>query len=69
MPPINWSAIPTTGLALLVGLAFISSLIGNSLSRNAFVGAILTVIVFAAIYIGWNHYLYMQVAPGIRFPG
>lgn len=68
MPPINWSAIPMTALALLAGLAFISSLIGNSVARNPFVGAILTVIIFAIVYVGWNYYPH-GLAPGIRFPG
>ena len=66
--PINWSAIPLTALGLLAGLTFIASLIGHSLVRNAFVGAILTVIIFVVIYVGWNYYPH-GLAPGIRFPG
>jgi hypothetical protein len=68
MPPINWTAIPLHALGLLAGLAFISSLIGHTLTRNPFLGAIFAVIVFVAIYVAWNFYPH-GLAPGIRFPG
>jgi hypothetical protein len=65
--PINLAAIPVNALALLAGLAFVSSLIGHSLTRNAFVGAILTVIIFVAVYVFWNHYPH-GLLPAVRFP-
>ncbi len=68
MPPINWAAIPLQAIGLLAGLAFISSLIGHSIIRNPFFGAIVTVIVFVLIYVGWNYYPH-GLAPGLRFPG
>jgi len=68
MSSLNWAAIPMQAIGLLAGLAFISSLIGHSLTRNPFVGAIITVIVFVAVYIGWNYYPH-GLAPGLRFPG
>lgn len=68
MPPIDWNAIPLQPLGLLAGLAFISSLIGHTLTRNPFLGAIITVIVFVGIYVGWNFYPH-GLAPGLRFPG
>jgi hypothetical protein len=51
---------------LLAALAFVASLIGNSLTRNAFVGAILTAIIFVAVYIGWNYGPH-ELLPGVRF--
>lgn len=68
MPPIDWAALPLQAIGLLAGLAFISSLIGHSLTRNPFVGAIFTVIVFVLVYVAWNHYPH-GLAPGLRFPG
>lgn len=68
MAPIDWATIPLQALGLLAGLAFISSLIGHSLTRNPFVGAIITVIVFVLVYVGWNYYPHGLV-PGLRFPG
>ena len=61
MPPIDWAAIwaaiNPTSLGLLSALAFISSLIGQSLvGSNRFVGAILATIIFALIYVFWNGY-------------
>ena len=68
--PIDWTTIPVMPLGLLAGLTFVASLIGNSLSRSAFVGSILTVIIFVAVYIFWNHYdtPLQAMAGGIHFP-
>jgi hypothetical protein len=52
---LNLSSQAWQAIGLLGGLAFVASLIGHSLTRNAFVGAIITVILFVAIYIGWNY--------------
>ena len=68
MTSINLAALPMQAIGLLAGLAFISSLIGHALIRNAFFGAIVTTIVFVAIYVGWNYYPH-GLAPGLRFPG
>jgi hypothetical protein len=65
--PINWADIPWPAIGLLAGLAFVASLIGNSLTRNAFVGAIITVIIFVAIYVFWDFYPH-GLAGDIRFP-
>lgn len=72
MPPIDWSAIwaaiNPTSLGLLCALTFVSSLIGQALvGRSAFAGAILTTIIFAAIYVFWNGYGF-QWMPNIVFP-
>lgn len=65
--PINWAELPMQAIGLLAGLTFVASLIGHSLTRNAFVGAILTVIIFVAIYIAWDFYPHGYL-PGVRFP-
>jgi preprotein translocase subunit SecF len=69
--PINLANLPLQAIALLAGLTFVSSLIGHSLTRNAFVGAIIAVIIFVAFYIFWNHYptALQQMVPSLRFPG
>jgi hypothetical protein len=48
----------------------VSSLIGNSLVKNALVGSILSVIVFVAVLVFWNYYPtpLQQMVPGIKFP-
>jgi hypothetical protein len=56
MLTIPWGDLPIQAIALLAGLAFVSSLIGHSLTRNAFVGAIITVIIFVAVSIAWDYY-------------
>ena len=65
--PINWADIPWPALGLLAGLTFVASLIGHSLSRNAFVGAIIAVIIFVAVYVFWDFYPHGLVQ-GVRFP-
>ena len=52
---LNLTSEAWQALGLLAGLTFLASLIGHSLTRNAFVGAIITVVLFAAIYIAWNY--------------
>jgi amino acid permease len=54
--PINWADIPWMAVGLLAALTFVSSLIGHSLTRNAFVGAIIAVIIFVAVYVFWDFY-------------
>ena len=68
--PINWADIPWSSVGLLAALAFVSSLIGNSLVKNALVGSILSVIVFVAVLVFWNYYPtpLQQMVPGIKFP-
>jgi hypothetical protein len=65
--PINLADLPLQAIGLLAGLVFVASLIGNSLTKNAFVGAIITVIIFVAVYVVWDFYPhgYLQ---GVRFP-
>lgn len=65
--PINWSAIPLMAVGLLAALTFLASLIGHTLTRNAFLGAIIATVIFVAVYIFWNHYPHGLV-PGVRFP-
>ena len=65
--PIDVADLPLQAIGLLALLAFVSSLIGHSLTRNAFVGAIITTIIFLAIYIGWDYYPH-GLLRGVRFP-
>ena len=65
--PINWSDIPMQALGLLAALTFVSSLVGHSLTRNAFVGAIIAAIIFAAVYIFWDFYPH-HLLEGVRLP-
>jgi hypothetical protein len=66
----NLADIPWPAVGLLAALAFVSSLIGNSLVKNAIVGSILCVIVFVAILVFWNYYPtpLQGMVPSIKFP-
>jgi amino acid permease len=64
---IEFGSLPWLAIGLLAGLTFVSSLIGHSLTSNQFVGAIIAMVVFLAIYIGWDYYgwvHYGQSLPG-----
>jgi hypothetical protein len=65
--PFNVADLPWQAIGLLTGLAFVTSLIGHSLTRSAIVGAIITAILFAAIYIAWDYYPHHYLE-GVRFP-
>jgi hypothetical protein len=65
--PIDLAALPLQAIGLLAGLTFVASLIGHSLTKNAFVGAIITVIIFVAVYIAWDYYPH-GLLDGLRFP-
>ena len=65
--PINWADILWMPIGLLAAVVFVCSLIGNSLTRNAFVGSIITVIIFVAFYVFWDYYPH-NLLPGVRLP-
>ena len=65
--PINWADIPWPAVGFLAGLVFVASLIGHSLTRSAVVGAIITVILFVAVYVFWDYYPH-NLMTDIRFP-
>ena len=65
--PINLADLPLQAIGLLAGLTFVASLIGNSLTKNAFVGAIITVIIFVAVYVAWDFYPHGYL-PGCAVP-
>jgi hypothetical protein len=55
--PIDWTAVNWVNLGLLSSFAFVASLVGNVIAfRSKVMGAVLTAILFAAIFIFWNHY-------------
>lgn len=64
--PIVWTDILWVPLGMLAALVFLCSLIGNSLSKNAFVGSIITVILFVAAYIFLVYY--PNLPPIVRLP-
>jgi hypothetical protein len=60
---IPWADVAWMPIGLLAALVFVCSVIGNSLTRNAFVGAILTVIIFVAFYVFWDYYPHGLLQP------
>jgi hypothetical protein len=64
---INFGELPLQAIGLLAGLTFVCSLIGHSLTRNAFVGAIIATVLLVAIYIAWNYYPHPYLT-NLRFP-
>jgi hypothetical protein len=65
--PIDWAAVNWVYVALLSAFAFVGSLIGNVLSfRSRLIGAILTAVLFAAMYVFWTYYPHGITLPGLK---
>lgn len=59
---MDWSLINWFNLSVLTASAFLSALIGSFIGRrNYALTAVLSAILFAAIYIGWFGYLDQQL--------
>lgn len=59
--PIDWATVNWGYVVLLSGFAFLSGLIGSLLSfRSHLVGAILTAVLFAVVFVAWTYYLVPQ---------
>ena len=55
--PIDWASVNWLYVILLALFAFLSSLIGNFISfKRAFLGALLSAVLFAAAFIFWTYY-------------
>ena len=55
--PIDWASVNWLYVILLALFVFLSSLIGNFISfKRAFLGAVLSAVLFAAAFIFWTYY-------------
>jgi hypothetical protein len=64
---MDWAAVNWVNVGVLSAFAFLAALIGGVLSfDNRLLGAILTALLFAALYIFWNHYPHGVVLPDIK---
>jgi hypothetical protein len=55
--PIDLSTVNWTFVALMGVFAFVAALLGSLIAfRNRFLGAIIAGILFAVIFVAWNHY-------------
>jgi hypothetical protein len=55
--PIDWASVNWLYVILLALFVFLSTLIGNVVSfRRAFLGAVLSALLFAAAFIFWTYY-------------
>jgi hypothetical protein len=62
---VNW-----TFVAIMAAIAFVSSLVGNIISfKNRFVGAILTGVIFAVLFVIWDYYPHGLPLPIVKTIG
>jgi hypothetical protein len=60
--PIDLSAVNWLYVAIMGVFVFIAALIGNVISFGSRIGsALLTAILFAALYVAWNYYPHPQI--------
>jgi uncharacterized membrane protein YkvI len=68
--PIDISAVNWVFVAIMAAIAFISSLVGNIISfKNRFLGAILTGVIFAILFVIWDYYPHGLPLPVIKTIG
>ena len=54
---IDWASVNWLYVSFLTALVFVAALIGNFLSfRRLLLGAVLTALLFAVLYIAWAYY-------------
>jgi hypothetical protein len=68
--PIDWASVNWLNVGLLSGFVFLAALIGNIVSfKGRLFSAIVTALLFAAIYVFWTYYPHgLIVAPAAK-PG
>ena len=55
--PIDWATVNWMFVVLMGVFAFVAALLGSLISfRNRFWGAVIAGILFAVIFVLWNHY-------------
>jgi glycerol-3-phosphate acyltransferase PlsY len=60
--PIDWSAVNWLYVAIMGAFVFVAAFIGNIISLGSRIGgALLTAILFAAMYVAWNYYPHPQI--------
>ena len=60
--PIDFSTVNWVFVALMALFAFVAALLGSLIAfSNRFVGAIIAGILFAVIFVFWNHYPHPQL--------
>lgn len=59
---IDWSTVNWLYVAIMGVFVFVAALIGNLISLgNRIGGALLTAILFVALYVAWNYYPHPQI--------
>jgi hypothetical protein len=68
--PIDFATVDWVYVGVLAALAFFASIVGNlfALNNRGF-AAILTAIVFAALFVGWTYYPHGLPLPTRLSPG
>jgi uncharacterized membrane protein YuzA (DUF378 family) len=65
--PMDWAAVNWINVGLLSLFAFLASLFGNILAFNSrLFGAILTAILFAALFVLWTYYPHGFALPSVK---
>ena len=65
--PIDWVNVNWLLVALLSVFAFLAALLGGMLSAgHRLLGAVLSGVIFGAIYIFWTYYPHGLMIPGLK---
>lgn len=61
--PFDLATVDWTMVGIYSGIAFIASVIGNAIAGNRLLGAILSTILFAVLFVCWHYWLAGVVLP------
>ena len=61
--PFDLATVDWVAVAILSGLAFIAAVIGNAIGGNRLLGAVLSTVLFAVLYVCWHYWLVGMVFP------
>lgn len=67
--PFDLATVDWMTVAIYSGIAFIAAIIGNAIAfGNRFMGAVLTAVFFALLYVFWHYWLAGVVLPPVAPP-
>jgi hypothetical protein len=67
--PFDLATVDWMTVGIFSGIALIAALIGNTIAfGNRLMGAILTAVFFAVLYVAWVYWLHAMVMPAATTP-
>lgn len=66
--PFDLATVDWITVAIYSGIAFIAAVIGNAIAGNRLLGAVLSTVLFAVLFVAWHYWLAGVVLPPAGAP-